>query len=962
MAGYNRPVTRLAALAALLLAANIAAAAEPGAPPFRPILRLAGAPHEAEVTALAADGAGALLVSASLDKTARLWDLRSGALLQVLRPPIDEGRVGELYAAALSPDGETVAVTGTTGVFPGGGATIYLFDRRGRLTRLLGGPGLGQGSLYTMRFTADGARLFVASRTQGVLLLDARSGALLQSSGACGTNVPDLDIDGAGRVAAVGSFDQVCLFDGALRLLRETRRPLARGPIFLMYPPGGIRPHAVRFSPDGARLAVGYGDGPRVDVRSAADLSLQYRPDAAGVAGDLSLVAWSSDGRVLYAGGEADGEGAAPLRRWEGPATFQDLPGPHRAVTVLTALPTGGLAYGAESGAWGVVDAPAAPRPPQPAAPGPPGALRVSPGGERVQLTLSGRRVELDLAARQLGPAPAAELPPPRLQGRVRLELGATSATLLVEGRPYSPIGALQPRRYRAWAFGPGGQALVVGTDQGLLFFPAPEQLRSSFQQRTPSPVEDVAYSGDGKLVVAALRDGTLRWYRGADGTPLLAARLEPEAARWVAFTPTGYYDASVGGEELIGWHRNRDADQAADFFPAARFRRRFHRPDVIARILALRDEERALADAGDAAPAAPPTPPPVVTLLSPSDGTVLRQGRVRVRVSVRAAPGDPVTALRALIDGRAAEVERGVVSLGAEAPPPPPGEQLVELTLSVPPRDCTLAVLAESAAGAGEPQSVRLRWAGEAQKDGGRPRLFVLAVGVSRYQRPELRLGYAAKDAADLAAALRGQAGRLFASVEARVLQDEAAGLPAVRAGLRWLAASAGPRDVAVLFLSGHGVGDGRRYAFLPQDGDPAAPSLQLDGEELRRTLASIPGRALLFLDSCHAGGVLPGAPALTSRFVNELASHESGVVVFVSATARQAAKESAEWKNGAFTRALLEGLAGQADGRRTGRVTVSMLDLYVSERVRELTGGAQTPAVAKPTLVPDFPLALLR
>ena len=182
------------------------------------------------------------------------------------------------------------------------------------------------------------------------------------------------------------------------------------------------------------------------------------------------------------------------------------------------------------------------------------------------------------------------------------------------------------------------------------------------------------------------------------------------------------------------------------------------------------------------------------------------------------------------------------------------------------------------------------------------------------------------------------------------------------MRGGLRWLAQTARPQDVAVLFLSGHGVGDSRSYAFLPQDGDGVAPSQQLDGEELRRTLASVPGRALLFLDSCHAGGVLPAVPAAADRFVNELSSHESGVVVFVAATAKQTSKESPDWKNGAFTRALLEGLGGQADSRRTGRVTVSMLDLYVSERVRELTAGAQTPAVAKPVLVPGFPLGLVR
>jgi len=37
-----------------------------------------------------------------------------------------------------------------------------------------------------------------------------------------------------------------------------------------------------------------------------------------------------------------------------------------------------------------------------------------------------------------------------------------------------------------------------------------------------------------------------------------------------------------------------------------------------------------------------------------------------------------------------------------------------------------------------------------------------------------------------------------------------------------------------------------------------------------------------------------------------------------------------------------------------------VNMLDLYVSERVKELTKGQQTPTTVKPLNVPDFPLAM--
>jgi uncharacterized caspase-like protein len=134
------------------------------------------------------------------------------------------------------------------------------------------------------------------------------------------------------------------------------------------------------------------------------------------------------------------------------------------------------------------------------------------------------------------------------------------------------------------------------------------------------------------------------------------------------------------------------------------------------------------------------------------------------------------------------------------------------------------------------------------------------------------------------------------------------------------------------------------------------------LPASTLQQILSSLPGRVLLLLDTCHAGGVLPGRrlrglPA-SQRIIEELASAEGGVVVMAAATGAQASAEDVVWRNGAFTKALLEGLAGRADLLHTGRVTVNMLDLYVSERVRELTAGSQTPATAKPSTIADFPL----
>ena len=60
----------------------------------------------------------------------------------------------------------------------------------------------------------------------------------------------------------------------------------------------------------------------------------------------------------------------------------------------------------------------------------------------------------------------------------------------------------------------------------------------------------------------------------GSDGAELLALFVEPPSRKWVAWTPTGYYMASAGGEDLIGWHLNRGWDARGRFLPRLAFLR----------------------------------------------------------------------------------------------------------------------------------------------------------------------------------------------------------------------------------------------------------------------------------------------------------------------------------------------------------------------------------------------------
>jgi len=466
-------------------------------------------------------------------------------------------------------------------------------------------------------------------------------------------------------------------------------------------------------------------------------------------------------------------------------------------------------------------------------------------------------------------------------------------------------------------------------------------------------------------LTVTCNDDGTLRWYRLIDGKELLALFLHRDGKRWVAWTPSGYYDAAPGAENLLGWHFNNGTDNEAAFFPAAKFRSVYYRPDVVAMVLKAKDESAAVkltADNGAERRSVQPAKalvPPEVNILSPADRSRIEGDTVDVVVTIKNNSGEAVTSVRALVDGR--PVAAGVVELPADA-----GQR--RLRVPLPNRDVELSVIAENKYATSEPATVRILRQSTVTAEGEefiiQPRLYIFAIGVGAYPGKDMQLSFAAKDAKDFVAALIKQKGGLYRDVAVRIITDAAATRSSMLEGLEWLQSQTTSKDVAVMFLAGHGVTDSNGiYYYLPVDAD--ANKLKNSAvifTEIRNTLAAIAGKALLFVDTCHSGNIMGTRRAVAdiNAVVNELASAEVGTVVFASSTGRQYSLEDPAWGNGAFTKALVEGLNGKADYSGKGRITINMLDLYISERVKELTDGKQTPTTAKPQTVQDFPLAM--
>jgi len=954
-------------LRALLLAlATVAAAPLPAAdPPAEPILCLETGMHTGPIKHMSVDAAGRLLLTSSSDKTARLWDIPGGQLMRILRPPQGEENEGRLDACALSPDGRLAAVGGHTGFQWDQSGSIYLFDpATGQyLRRIRGLPA----PVMHLLFSRDGARLVACMwGAGGIRTFNAVDGRELSRDEKYGDGCFGADFDASGRLATSS-------WDGQIRLYGADGRVLAKAGA-----PRGKRPVGIRFSPDGTRLALGYEDVSHVDVLSVPDLKPLLKPEDGPGIWKMMSVAWSRDGGTLYAGGGLNIRPGYPVRSWadggRGPARDQDV-GARNNIMDLATLPDGGLLWASYDPAWGRVGGKSSPaanvdffcmsplvRPAM--------DLGLDPAGTRLDFRYSpqGGPFCFDLPGRRLAAGAGPGLTGPRTRGLDLRWLYTEFPTLAGRILPLLPHD-----RSRCLAISADQSRFVLGTEYSLRCFDAGG--RELWMRPQQSIAEAVNLSGDGRLAVVAGQNGTIRWHRMSDGAELLAFFPHADQKRWVLWTPSGYYDCSPGAEDLIGWHVNRGRDQAGDFFPASRFRAACHRPDIIDLVLQTLDEGAAVDAANAAGKVRIPSVtvaqslPPVVGILTPQYGASFGQGMLRVEVTVRQPNGRAIDSVWATVDGRRVD-SRGLRPQQDAAG----AEPRYTLEVPVPARDCTVSVFAQSGPAVSEAASLPLRWAGGASPAGGaqdfsvQPKLYLLAVGVSKYRLGDLSLDYPAKDARDFAAVMGQQKGRLYRDVQVRLLTDGAATRDAVLEGLEWLERQATARDVAELFLAGHGLDDNAgQYFFLPWDADPErVKSTMVAGSEFQSTLANLPGKALLFLDSCHSGSVLKvklrGGELDSARFVNELASAENGVVVFSASTGRQGSQESPDWGNGAFTKALVEGLSGKADYQRTGRITVNMVDLYVSERVKELTRGTQAPTTVKPGAIPDFPIAVAR
>lgn len=531
--------------------------------------------HSAMATRAAVSIEAGIVVTGAHDRTVRVWDLETGALRRTIRIPSGDGNVGKVEGVALTPDGSVCAISGRMTGEPYQEA-LYLVDpASGNLINRLDGLHDSGGAIG---FSPNGRVLYSISGEDGVLsCFQSASGSWrdvkLTESRPLKGKCLSLTIDKEGRVFAPAHRGS----GGVLHILEFPLKSISEWPL-------DQNPISVACHPQGELVAIGFAGAPRIEVRDWRLNQVRWLADVRNLTEDsrhIGRVAWSIDGEFLFGGGRYGVEPIAPCFRWgEGGRGAPTLvPASTSTVRSIVPLADGGLVILSADPWLARLAADLTPlwtrkqeklnfrrcgR-----------QLHLSKTGEVVEFPVSDKKcLRFDLRDLSLSLAKGG-LRPPKTAALQRDPLPGQETRFVIVDREKSPT------------------KIVAGGDWSLSHAsPFPDGRLNLKERYAVGPAWAGNLSKDGRVLVTAMDDGTLRWYRTADLEELLSLFVMPDGENWVAWSPEGLFAASEGiSSEAISiakWHMNPPGRMA--IARPVRDLRGTERPDVIKKIVRCGD------------------------------------------------------------------------------------------------------------------------------------------------------------------------------------------------------------------------------------------------------------------------------------------------------------------------------------------------------------------------------------
>ena len=977
----------------------------------KPILDTDSGGHRASVGDIELTPDGRLLLSASDDRTVRVWSLARGETVRVIRGERGSGDHGKIYSIAITPDSRTVAIGGQIGeAQPYGPIRLVDIQTGQQLRRFSGHEGIVQGLAYSK----SGAYLASAGSEGYIRVWDAADGRLLAT----------LPHPKAHKVAFIDENTVVSGgYDGTVRVA-EWIRPAKAPAVFEVT----CELYALAVSPDGRYIAAGdstgltqvwswpeaklltrfqahkevsglaFGTGARSGQIAVASGKHPFHVQVWDIATETRIATYSNhDNRVMALAAIADGSGfvSAGGNRNEIEIWNPDQPKTPKAVLAGGGRSVWSVGFlrapedASQSGtyvAWGFTD----PCPGVASCPEKFGTLeyalrlpdtrnpkfgeprRLSEGSNlkeaghespyaqyRARLKSGDAEIARQMAPRETTKSSKYCTEDDRFP---KLTLNRGGEKSVISDRDLS-----NGNDHYSYSFGPSGTWLVSGGRNGTLeTFDASGTKRADLKGHD-GDVQAVAVSEDGRLIVSGSNDTTVRLWNSETGKLVVSIIHMPATGQWIAWTPEGYFTAAPDSENLIGWHINRGPDKEGEFITAGEIRAQFRRSDVVARAIILANSEQAHNELVVRTAASPVvtiddlavhSPPKLYVVEPPKSDDLDQPIRIKtgdINLVFNVPPqSTPITAYTIYVNG-----SQVLETAAAAITDISTGQVRLKVPLYQGFNNVLVVARNEAKLEREYPIYVFLDAIGA--KDV-REKAYVVAIGINKQPKAGTStLQYAANDAIEFAASLSSRLSVNHKTVVPPIVLADAPGASGEPTRANILAAlnifkQAGPDDTSILFIAGHGTnrgaGPSEEFTLLSSDAERDTqgfkPSTVVPWSDIQKEISRGSGRKIIFIDACRSSHL----------FDNELSAELTyrKFSVYLSSQPQTDALESIDKPHGEFTQALLDGIAGSADRNKDRKLRFDELGIFIQEQVLNSTEGRQEPQYFKPPAIPSF------
>lgn len=439
----------------------------------------------------------------------------------------------------------------------------------------------------------------------------------------------------------------------------------------------------------------------------------------------------------------------------------------------------------------------------------------------------------------------------------------------------------------------------------------------------------DIRLTSDRSRLVMMTEGGRISIFSVKSGTRVLGGYFIDDEL--ILHNDDGYYLSTPEGAHFV--HVRFPGSRG--FSTVQQFARTLDRPAAIRDILH-----------GKPPPSRPDlTPPPRLDMTAAvSQSDTARSARIGFKATSEVG----LSRLNVFVDGR---LVRELAATGSSVD--------TSLDMSLPPEARWISAVAVDAKGyESTPQAQPLPGAG-------RPagRLHLISVGTDRYDNLEAKyqLSGAARDARSLTDASTTFVGTAYKEVMPQVLVDDFDLRSSVPTRIREAVQAAAPEDTIMIFAAGHGSQgkDGRFYLMTRRSTPDDIEATGLAWDEIGRALDGTKARVVVLLDACRSGSA--GGASTNDDVVSSLIARKTPITVIAASKGRQDSEERAGGEGGRFTNAILRAItSGRAATDTNGNGAIELAELYgaVRREVLQVTGGRQTPWIARNQMVGEVPL----